>query len=299
MPQSIIDSHTHAYSAEFIADPSCWAQAHKEIHWKQLVSDSPGKKCLQGWADVDKFIEQMDAAGVEKSVLLGWYWEHAETCKLQNDWHAQWVARYPSRFIPFAPVQPLAGKKALDELQRAYDKGIARGVGEIHPGVQNFSLQDKSWTAIVEWSIEKNLPINLHVTEPVGHAYTGKVETPLKDYIWLAQSYPEAKFIFAHWGGLLLFYELNPWCKQVLKNVYYDTAASPLLYNPTIFKAAIDVVGTDKILYGSDYPLKIYPKKELQPNFKDFIETIQELGLPANVTEKIFHQNILKILSPS
>lgn len=294
----IIDCHTHAYPKEVIADPLKWADTHKELHWKELVVSTPQKQSLQGWADVEEFIQAMEAAGVDKAVLLGWYWENIETCELQNKWHVQWVNRYPKRFIPFAPVQPLSNKN-LDTLKKAYDRGVVKGIGEVHPGVQGFSLRDKKWLKIVEWAIEKHLPINLHVTEPVGHNYKGKVATPLEDYVWLAQTYPEAKFILAHWGGLLLFYELNPWCKKALKNVYYDTSASPLLYEDKIFKIAVEAVGPDKILYGSDFPLKIYPKRQGQPNFKDFIEAIQELGFSQEVSYRIFYKNILKLLPTS
>jgi uncharacterized protein len=41
----------------------------------------------------------------------------------------------------------------------------------------------------------------------------------------------------------------------VLENVWFDTAASPFLYRPEMYKVAGEVVGFDKILFGSDYPL--------------------------------------------
>ena len=43
--------------------------------------------------------------------------------------------------------------------------------------------------------------------------------------------------------------------KDILKNVYYDTAASPFLYNKEIYRTAFSLTGKDKILFGSDYPL--------------------------------------------
>jgi predicted TIM-barrel fold metal-dependent hydrolase len=65
----------------------------------------------------------------------------------------------------------------------------------------------------------------------------------------------------AHWGGGLFFYALmKKEVKQTLKNVYFDTAASPYLYDPEVYKSAIQLVGIDKILFGSDYPL-LAPKK--------------------------------------
>ena len=58
----------------------------------------------------------------------------------------------------------------------------------------------------------------------------------------------------------LPFYELNPKIKTELKNVYYDLAACPLIYEPSLYRKLIEVVGPEKILWGTDYPLRIFPK---------------------------------------
>ena len=43
--------------------------------------------------------------------------------------------------------------------------------------------------------------------------------------------------------------------KQALQNVWFDTAASPYLYIPDVYRVAGEVVGYKRILFGSDYPL--------------------------------------------
>jgi predicted TIM-barrel fold metal-dependent hydrolase len=40
-----------------------------------------------------------------------------------------------------------------------------------------------------------------------------------------------------------------------LTNVFFDTAATVFLYQPQIFPQVSDIIGSDKILFGSDYPL--------------------------------------------
>jgi predicted TIM-barrel fold metal-dependent hydrolase len=60
----------------------------------------------------------------------------------------------------------------------------------------------------------------------------------------------------AHWGGGLCFYELlKQEAADVLAHVYYDTAASPFLYQPDIYNVMTKALGKGKILFGSDYPL--------------------------------------------
>ena len=51
------------------------------------------------------------------------------------------------------------------------------------------------------------------------------------------------------------FYALMPEVKKALANTWFDTAASPFLYDPAIYGQAIDTVGAEHILFGSDYPL--------------------------------------------
>jgi len=43
--------------------------------------------------------------------------------------------------------------------------------------------------------------------------------------------------------------------RDVLRNVWLDTAASPFLYTPEVYHLAVQILGSDKILFGSDYPL--------------------------------------------
>lgn len=292
----IIDCHTHRYPEEIFSNVNAWANTMREFYWKKLVLGSRGKKSIQGWATREKLLQDMDYAGVNKVVMLGWYWEHQATCKWHNDWHTKWLKKDLKHLIAFAAVQPRDGRGALEDLKRAVDNG-AKGIGEIFPEAQGFKMNNKVWLKIIEFAIENNLPINMHVTEPVGHDYPGKLYQPLSDYQWLASEYPDLKLILAHWGGLLPFYELNPEIKETFKNVYYDTAASPLLYDSKVFKAVIDVVGAKKILYGSDYPLRVYPKKQKEPNFKDFINEINALELNKDTNRAIFSSNFSNLVS--
>jgi predicted TIM-barrel fold metal-dependent hydrolase len=75
----IIDAHTHRYSEEVIADPVAFAVRTGEEKWLSMVSPSD-RTTLQGWADRKTMLHDMDAAGVAKCVLLGWYWEKYQTC---------------------------------------------------------------------------------------------------------------------------------------------------------------------------------------------------------------------------
>lgn len=290
----IIDCHTHFFPMEAYADPYQWAVQCGELHFAELMKHDAEQPSLQDWPTMERFVADMDDAQVNQVILLGWYWQKEQTCRLHNAWMGECMKKHPERFMAFASVQPNdAG--VLDDLKRCYDLGF-RGVGEVLPQVQGFQMRDKQWLKIVEWCIECGWPINMHVTDPVGPQYRGRVETPLADYFWLAQQYPELKLILAHWGGLLGVNELNGYSKKVLSNVYYDCAASALLYEMNVFERMAGIVGDDKILFGSDYPLKLYPKKPTA-DFSTFIQSIRVRGgLNHEQLDALFSKNIQRIL---
>lgn len=290
----IIDAHTHCYPQEVRCDPIAWAKSRGEAHWLKLVAPE-GKRSLQGWVDRERMLADMDVAGVERAVLAGWYWENPATCEEQNRWQERWVAAAPERFIAFASVHPDAGANALEEVRRAHGEG-ARGIGEVHLGVQGVGMREANWLRIVEYAASHQLPILFHVSEALGRPHAARVLTPLEDFQWLAENYPELRLILAHWGGLAGYAEMNSHVRKSFRNVYYDTAAGPLLYDKRIWKSMVEVVGAGKILFGSDYPLQLYPKNQYEPNFSSYLDELDEADLEEHEREAIASGNICTLL---
>ena len=72
----------------------------------------------------------------------------------------------------------------------------------------------------------------------------------------MVRRFPENKMVLAHWGGgIFLFNLLKKDFVDHYQNVWFDTAASPFLYHPDIYRYAIGLAGLDKILFGTDFPL--------------------------------------------
>ena len=46
-----------------------------------------------------------------------------------------------------------------------------------------------------------------------------------------------------------------PEVRAALENVYFDTAVSPFLYRPEIYGRVSELIGADRILFGSDFPV--------------------------------------------
>jgi predicted TIM-barrel fold metal-dependent hydrolase len=294
----IIDAHIHLYPAHVAADPVAWSRQVDEPYWGALMGDNPTGKTIQGWVTVDQLIADMDAAGIERVVMQGIYFQHHRNCVAQNNWTIDCCRQYPARLLGFATVQPLAGRQALDEIKRSVDRGLC-GVGEILPSAQGHQIRDDAFLAVVELAISLDIPLCLHGAEPVGHDYPGRAYTPLQDYVWLADQYPDLTLILAHLGGLLPYYELNRSIKKALRNVYYDTAAVPLLYGSKVYASIVDIVGAAKIIYGSDYPLLLYPGKTRTPGFSGILAELTSSGLPDSDLAMILGGNIRRILNLS
>jgi predicted TIM-barrel fold metal-dependent hydrolase len=293
--RDIIDSHVHMYSPEVANDPVGWAARHSELHWAEMVSATVNRASLQGWADAPTLLAAMEASGVVQAVMLGWYWENQETCEQQNRWYADWAAQHPGELRWFATIHPGAGQRALDEVRRAAAAG-ASGLGELSPAGQGFSLRDPSFLRIAQLAVELGLPINFHVNEALGRSRPGRMFDDLTDFQWLAAEFPELIIILAHWGGMIPFFELNRTVRRDLKNVFYDTAASPLLYDPRIYRLVVDAVGPEKILFGSDYPLLLYPRREREPGFSRLVDEILSAGLTDPELNLILRGNARRLL---
>lgn len=288
----LIDCHVHLYPREVAADPAAWAGARGEARWARMVAPRRvGAAALQGWADCDQLLRDMDRAGVNRAVLLGWYWEKPDTCAWHNRLYGECVRRHPDRLEAFAAVHPAAGETAtIAEMHRARDDGLS-GLGELCPPAQGVTYREPALEAALQLAAQWKWPVNLHVTEPAGREYPGRVETPFSELIALAERHAATRFIFAHWGGLLPFFELNPTVAAKLANVFYDTAASPLIYQPGIFSRVVSAIGCERIVYGSDYPLRLYPRRETEPNFESFLAEIRAAGLSPEALDAILGGN--------
>lgn len=254
----IIDAHVHLYSAAVNRDPVSWAAAHGETRWAAMcLRARKDGRPVQAFPGVDNLLREMDRHGIERSVLLGWYWEKAATCTEQNTFLGQCVRTHPDRLMAFGSLQPSAGQwPVLDEMHRVRDHGLI-GIGELSPHAQGYSIDDPVFQEVLQLASDWRLPVNFHVTDPETKAYPGRVETPLADFAKMARAFPRVDFILSHWGGLLPLHDASV---RSLSNIYYDTAASPLLYDTGIWERFRAVVPTEKILWGSDYPLNLYPR---------------------------------------
>jgi predicted TIM-barrel fold metal-dependent hydrolase len=142
---------------------------------------------------------------------------------------------------------------------------------------------------MMDMLLAKGLPVLIHTNEPIGHMYPGKAAMTLRQIDSLVGAFPENTIILAHWGGGVFFYNLlKKEMKTRLKNVYFDTAASPFLYDAAVYRLASEILGPGKVLFGSDYPL-------LKPH--RYFSEMDNAGLSENEIQAICGSNAAKVLN--
>lgn len=289
----IIDAHVHLYPPEVSSDPTAWAAAAGEFRWAVMHTRvRKNGRPVQLFPAVKGLLQAMDEADVERAVLLGWYWERAASCRLQNRFYAKCIRAHPDRLSAFATVSPSEGADvALEELKRARDAGFC-GVGELSPHSVDWSLADEALHAVLARAGEWGMPVNLHVTEPESRDYPGKVLTPLSDFLNLAQAHPSTNFILAHWGGCLPLVTNE----SLPPNIWYDTAATPLLYDQTIWRKFVAKVGEERVLFGSDFSLNLYPAIDEEPNMTRLVAEVHRSDLTAPQLKAIVWDNARRLL---
>lgn len=244
----IIDFHMHLFSETIRENRSAYFPSEPAF---KLLYDSPKSRMV----GAEEALRMMDAEGVDKSVVFGFPWRDAETFRRENDYILETVHKSPDRFIGLACFDAMHPEAAA-ETERCLASGLA-GVGEL--AFYQAGIDDEAIAAlapIMALCRERGRIALIHTNEPVGHLYPGKSPNTLVQIYRMVRAFPENRIVLAHWGAGIFFYNLlKREVKEALANVWYDTAASPFLYDAGIYAAAGLLAGWEKILFGTDYPL--------------------------------------------
>ncbi len=276
----ILDAHTHIFPEEVCRRREDFFAEEPAF---RLLYENPQARL----AGPEELVKTMDEEGVAGAVTLGFPWRRERHWRRHNEVILEAMRRWPRRLIGFCAVHPLA-TGAVREVERCLAAG-ARGVGELA-----FYLKDhgEGLTDIIapfaELCRHYQVPLLLHATDRAGADYPGRSLTPLSAIYRAIKAFPETTWILAHWGGRLPFYGLlKKEVPEVYRHVYFDTAASPYIYRPVIYRVVAEMVGPEKILFGSDYPLLSVSR---------YLKEMEEAKLSEDLKELILGKNLAKLL---
>jgi predicted TIM-barrel fold metal-dependent hydrolase len=245
----VIDIHVHAaFIKEISQDPKRVEFRREHLYLlKQHV-----------WP-LDLLIKQLNAAGIDKAVLLG---EDLSSrfgdTVVSNEEIQTLVSLCPERLVGFASVDPRRSD-GLKILEKAFSEFKLSGL-KLNPSNQGFMPNDPLMKPFYDLCLKYNKPVLFHAGMTWMKNAHSKYSHPL-NFEDVALEYPQLRICLAHYGW--------PWIMDttmlLLKypNVYADTALlyfdSPKQFFETTFNNQmgeywIDRMLFDKILFGSNYP---------------------------------------------
>jgi uncharacterized protein len=238
-------------------------------------------------ASAEELVQAMDAAGIDRAVCFTWPFADPALCAEGNDYLAAAVARFPDRLVGFGCVQP-ADPGAAAEARRCARIGL-RGLGEMNADAQGWALEDAATLApLVAACVAMDMPWNLHCSEPVGHGYPGKGTATPDRIARFAGEHGDLRILAAHLGGGLPFYAHMPEIRALCRaNLWFDTAAAPFLYDAAAYRTVIDLVGADRLLFGTDHPLLRAPR---------YLAQLESLGLDDAQRAAVLGGNAIAVL---
>ena len=250
----LIDAHVHVFSpsqrerrAEIASVDRSFAAIYSDPHAKMATADD--------------LLAMLDADGLDGAVAAGFAFEGAREIDEQNAALFEAAKNSAGRVAAVATLN-----LAAEGWQRTAGAALglgARGFGELRPADQGWDPLGDASHDLCELAAAARVPLLWHVSEPVGHTYAGKEGgiSPV-DLIRLASDHPRTTMVAAHLGGGISFYLQMPEVRSAIENIYFDTAAAPLLYDEWSVTRLVELAGAGRVLFASDYPL-LRPLRQL------------------------------------
>jgi uncharacterized protein len=224
----------------------------------------------------ERLIKLMDDAGIAQSIIMPYGEIRPEDSSLLEETY-QAIQNYPDRLMAFARMHPAGAEAGIELFERAITEMGFVGL-KFHPVGTLTHPADPSSVAFVKKAVELDVPVLFHC---------GDEEFTLPFQIAkLLEKIPEAKVIFGHMGG---YFHVDDAIQVALEypGCYLESSACP---DPRVIARAIDKVGPERVLFGSDGP-GCLPALE--------VEKIKQLKLGEEVEAQIFHGTIEALLKRS
>lgn len=278
----IVDFHTHPVMiTELIeADPAL-ARSVREVYGL-LFPPQP----------LETFLLELDAAGVDRAVLLPLDCTTAHSCHIITNYQIAALVDENPRFIGFASVDPRL-PDAMDTLRHAVRDLHLRGL-HLDPALQRFQIDSPEQAyPVYRAAIDLNIPVLIDCGmswSPVGRttlAHPLALEQVIQDL-------PDLRLIIAGFAW--------PWFNEALmlalkyQNVYLDTS---IVYSGTPADALRHVLAEqigvnvlerslpEQVLFGSDYP---------RADIRRSVRGLRGLGLSPSLEAGVLGGNALRLL---
>ncbi|WP_428149681.1 amidohydrolase family protein [Brevundimonas sp.] len=206
---------------------------------------------------IDDYLTKMDAAGIERSLLIA---VRAGDRDMRGSFEipyaqvAQWCRKHPDRFSGLAGVDPYRGVEQLKELDHAVnDLGFVGA--HLYPHWFKLAPDQALYYPLYSRCVELDVPIMMQVGQNLIYQKTVRLPSVARPILLdqIAIDFPDLKLIGIHVGV--------PWTDEMIamawkhQNVFIGIDAYAPKHLPTALVRYMDSYGSHKVMFGTDWPV--------------------------------------------
>ncbi len=270
----------------------------QEVENKQTGLDEGFKeqvrmpKEMRGGVTIDQYLEKMDLAGIERSLLIA---VRAGDIRVPESFEIPYSRVYeicqehPERFSGLAGIDPFRGMAGLKDLEEAVNHMGFVGA-HLYPHWCELPPDHAKYYPYYAKCSELDIPIMMQVGHNLIYSRNRRLPSVGKP-IYLDQvaiDFPELKLIGIHIG--------IPWTEEMIsmcwkhENVFTAGDAYAPKYWPEAFVHYANSYGRNKVMFGTDWPV-IDPIRA--------VKEVEDLGFRKEAKQLIMRDNALKVFNLS
>ncbi len=259
----IIDSHCHIYP-----DKIAQKASDSTADFYKMPSRLDGK--------ISTLLEYGERLGIEHFIVQSVATTPGQVSSI-NKFIATAVNESNGKFTGLGTLHPDSTdiEADIDEIVALGLKGV-----KLHPDIQKFKMDDHRMLKIYELC-EGRLPILMHTGD---HRFDYSNPNRMKPILDI---YKNLTVIGAHFGGWSVWDDAVKLLSGY-ENFYVDCSSTFYAMSPEKAKELMMAYGTDKVLFGTDYPMWL-PENE--------IEMFMKIDLTEEQRENILYNNAAKLFN--
>lgn len=259
--REIIDFHIHPFWTD--AENMCFYPGSSKWEPQKTVTDLKQAGIICACGSVIDRRPWEDGIGEARGF---------EAIRLLNDHALLLQENDPDFYIPGVHIHPSYVKESCDELERMHQKGV-RLIGELVPYMQGWSdYSSRELGQILDVAEEFDMVVSYHSMDDA------QMETMIANH-------PGVTFVAAHPGDRDK-YPLHLERLKKYPNAYLDLSGTGL-FRYGMLKHGVDMVGSEKFLFGTDYPIT---------NPHMYVQAVEFEAITEKDKELIFAGNAKRIL---
>ena len=247
-------------------------------------------KEMRGGITVDQYLEKMDTAGIERSLLIA---VRAGDIRMPESFEVPYervhevCSEHPKRFSGLAGIDPFRGMSGLKDLEQAVNEYSFVGA-HLYPHWCELPPDHRKYYPYYAKCCELNIPIMMQVGHNLIYSRNRRLPSVARPILLdqVAIDFPELKLIGIHIG--------IPWTEEMIsmcwkhENIYTAGDAYAPKYWPKSFVHYANSYGSHKVMFGTDWPV-IDPIRA--------IEEVDHLNLREESKKLMLRDNAIKVFN--